>query len=168
MASTSLHHIAFACKDPVETHRFYADVLGLKLVYAELRPGPQKEAPGSWVKHFFYDLGDGSCIAFFQLHGAGEPETLETAISTGLGLPVWVNHVAIRRTPDELARLKKEIADKGVRPVFKLDHGWCKSVYYVDPNGILIELCADTPGMPQDPADALAIVLAKEPPPKPG
>ena len=118
MAATSLHHIALACKDPVETHRFYHDVLGLRLVHTESQAGPK----GERVTHFFYDLGDGSLLAFFDLHGVGEPDPLDPAISTGLGLPIWVNHFALRRDLAELPAIRERIArlrrgtDHGSRP----------------------------------------------------
>ena len=41
-----------------------------------------------------------------------------------------------------------------------LDHDWCESHYYLDPNGILIELCRDTPGMPTDAARARELLTA--------
>ena len=131
MASTSLHHIALACKDPVETHRFYHDVLGLSLAHAESQSGPK----GERVTHFFYDLGDGSMLAFFDLHGVGEPEGFDPAISTGLGLPIWVNHFAMRRDSPSCRRSRSADA-LGIEPTMEADHGWCTSIYYTDPNGI--------------------------------
>ena len=155
MASTSLHHIALACKDPVETHRFYHDVLGLPLAHAESQAGPK----GERVTHFFYDLGDGSLLAFFDLHGAGEPEGFDPAISTGLGLPIWVNHFAMRRDIAELPAIKERMSGLGIEPTMEADHGWCTSIYYTDPNGILIEFCADTPGIEADEAEAERVLL---------
>jgi catechol 2,3-dioxygenase-like lactoylglutathione lyase family enzyme len=150
MASTSLHHIALACKDPIATHRFYHDVLGLSLAHTESQEGPK----GERVTHFFYDLGDGSLLAFFDLHGAGEPEGFDPAISTGLGLPIWVNHFAMRRDAGELPVIKERLRGFGIEPSMEADHGWCTSIYYTDPNGIMIELCADTPGVAPNETEA--------------
>jgi catechol 2,3-dioxygenase-like lactoylglutathione lyase family enzyme len=147
--ASSIHHIALACRDVEETHRFYGELLGLRLVHTEVQAGA-----GGAVRHFFYDLGDGSCIAFFDLHNVGEPEPLETAISTGLGLPVWVNHIALRRDLDDLPAIKANLQEHGVVPTMEADHGWCTSLYYTDPNGILIEFCADTTGMPIEEEEA--------------
>ena len=36
----------------------------------------------------------------------------------------------------------------------RTNHGWCQSLYYVDPNGIMVELCRDTPGFEPDRARA--------------
>jgi catechol 2,3-dioxygenase-like lactoylglutathione lyase family enzyme len=150
MASTSLHHIALACKDPIETHRFYHEALGFPLVHTESQQGPK----GERVTHFFYDLGDGSLLAFFDLHGAGEPDGFDPAISTGLGLPVWVNHFAMRRDVAQLSAIKERLSGLGIEPTMEADHGWCTSIYYTDPNGIMIEFCADTPGVEPDEAEA--------------
>ena len=153
--ATSLHHIALACKDPVETHRFYHDVLGLRLVHTESQKGPK----GERVTHFFYDLGDGSFLAFFDVHGVGEPDDLDPAISTGLGLPIWVNHFALRRDLDELPAIKERMRGFGIEPTMEADHGWCTSIYYTDPNGIMIEFCADTPGVEADEAEAERVLF---------
>jgi catechol 2,3-dioxygenase-like lactoylglutathione lyase family enzyme len=155
----SLHHIALACKDLYATHRFYQDLLGFPLVHAEM----ERAKDGGWMKHAFYDLGDGSCLAFFDLHGMGEPQDFDTAISTGLGLPSWVNHVAVRSDPERVAEVKARLAEAGVPVEMELDHGWCQSMYVTDPNGILVELTIDTPGFQPDPDDALRILLAPAP-----
>src|SRR5947209_20507331 len=117
MGSTSLHHLAFACKDPIATHRFYGEVLGLPLVHTESHTGPK----GEWFTHFFYDLGDGSLLAFFDLHGVGEPEEFDPAISTGLGLPFWVNHFAMRRDIEELPGIKARMSGLGIEPTMEAD-----------------------------------------------
>lgn len=149
MTAPAIHHIALACRDLEATHRFYHDILGFPLLHTET-----EERENGWFKHAFYDLGDGSCIAFFDLHGMGEPPQLETAISTGLGLPIWVNHIALRTSAERAAELTDRLADAGIEPTMKLDHDWCQSTYVTDPNGVLVEFCVDTPGMPIDPAEA--------------
>ena len=155
MPATSLHHLALACKDPLETHRFYGEVLGLTLAHTESQEGPN----GERVTHFFYDLGDGSLLAFFDLHNVGEPDDFDPAISTGLGLPVWVNHFAMRRKLDELPAIKERMLALGIEPTMEADHGWCTSIYYTDPNGILVEFCADSPGIEPDADEAERALL---------
>jgi catechol 2,3-dioxygenase-like lactoylglutathione lyase family enzyme len=152
----SLHHIALACRDAHATHHFYDGLLGFPLVYAEIDEG----SDGGWFKHLFFDLGDGSCLAFFDLHGMGEPEGYDTAISTGLGLPFWVNHVAIRTDVDRLADVKARLHEAGVKAEMELDHEWCHSLYVTDPNGILVELTVDTPGFRPDPEEARRVLAA--------
>lgn len=157
MGAPTIHHVAFACRDLAATHRFYSDVLGLTLVNTEI----QRHGP-ALVKHVFYDTGDGSCIAFFDLHGVGEPTPLKTAISTDLGLPKWVNHVALRATPEQIEAARGRLEAAGVEVEMELDHGWCDSIYFSDPNGILVELCCDRPGgMPRDEAEAERLLDAE-------
>jgi catechol 2,3-dioxygenase-like lactoylglutathione lyase family enzyme len=157
MSAPTIHHVAFACRDLEETHRFYRDLVGLELVNTEIQRRGE-----ACVTHVFYDTGDGSCLAFFHLQGAGEPEPLKTAISTDLGLPVWVNHFALRADAERVAATKARLEAADVPVEMELDHGWCESLYFVDPNGILIELCCDKPGgMPVDPAEAERLLTAE-------
>lgn len=150
----ALHHIALACRDVDATHRFYGELLGFELVHTEIQ-----KLRRATVRHFFYDLGDGSSIAFFDLHGVG-PEPLKTAISTDLELPIWVNHVALRVDDARRAELTARLAAGGYEPTLELDHGWCQSTYFTDPNGVLVELCEDTTGMPREPEEAARILTA--------
>lgn len=150
----ALHHIALACRDVGATHRFYGEILGFELVHTEI----QTLGRGV-VRHFFYDLGDGSSIAFFDLGGLeGFGDGVKTAISTDLGLPAWVNHVALRVDRDRREELTGRLRDAGIEPAFELDHDWCTSSYFADPNGVLLELCEDTTGLPREPAEAARLL----------
>ena len=153
MTNPGLHHLALVCRDVEATHHFYQDLLGLQLVHTE-----QHEYKSGHFRHFFYDIGDGACIAFFELHGVGEPADYDTAISTGLGLPAWVNHVALRSDAAHSAAVVARFQAEGIEPAMVVDHGWCQSTYLQDPNGNLIELCVDTPGFTAD-ADEAARLL---------
>lgn len=147
-----VHHVAYACRDIDETHHFYQDLLGLQLVHTEVSAPPT----GGFLRHTFYDLGDGSCIAFFDLHDVGEKEGWSSAISKGNGLPVWVNHIAFRATAEQQEAVRARMDADGVEPLMEIDHGWCQSLYYLDPNGIMVEMCRDTPGFEPDPEAAVA------------
>ena len=89
---TGVHHVAYVCRDLEATHHFYEDLMGFQLVHTEV----ETLENGGFFRHTFYDLGDGTCIAFFDVHGVGEKDGWSTAISKGVGLPVWVNHVAFK------------------------------------------------------------------------
>jgi catechol 2,3-dioxygenase-like lactoylglutathione lyase family enzyme len=161
------HHIALAARDMEATHAFYTEAMGFELVKAVVAP---TENAGGWAKHLFYDTGGDGLIAFWDLHDdalAG----FDPAISTGAGLPVWVNHVAFHAEPDGLADLRQRWLDHGI-DVMEIDHGFCVSIYAVDPNGILVEWCADTRPLDQtDREQALAILRDEAPvletPPEP-
>ena len=109
---------------------------------------------------FFSTWGDGSSLAFFYLQGIGEPKDYPTAISTDLGLPIWVNHVAFRADQARYDQVKETMTAQLIKPVMEADHGWCRSVYYADPNGILIEFCVDSPGFKPDPKAAMDLLHA--------
>ena len=85
----AFHHLAFATRSLDETHAFYTEVMGFRLVKAVANETPD----GGWAKHVFYDTGQGELLAFWDLHDETIPE-FNPAISEGLGLPAWVNHVA--------------------------------------------------------------------------
>ena len=64
-AIKGLHHAAFRCRDSGETRAFYEDFLGLPLVEAfEIRQTMTGRSTS--VLHTFFEMGDGSCMAFFE------------------------------------------------------------------------------------------------------
>lgn len=134
------HHTAFATRDLAATNRFYGDVMGFDLVKVVVAP---TEA-GAWAKHAFYEISTDEYIAFWDLHDDSIGAKWSAAISTGMGLPIWVNHIAFRAADlDNLEARKQRWLDHG-QTVQEIDHGWCRSIYTVDPNGILVEFCTTT------------------------
>lgn len=134
------HHTAFATRDLAGTHRFYTEVMGFELVKVVVGPTDH----GGWAKHLFYEITPDTYIAFWDLHDDQIPDTWSPAISTGQGLPAWVNHLAFRAMSlDDLAARRDRWLAHGF-PVMEIDHEFCRSVYAVDPNGILVELCFST------------------------
>ena len=162
----SYHHVAIATKDMQATHKFYSAGMGFDLVRVE----KAQSRPGAWAKHFFYDTGNGEMMAFWELHDDSVPEDFPTEISTGLGLPVWTNHIAFgAESLTELASVRQRLQDAG-HQVTEIDHHWCTSIYAMDPNGIMVEFCTTTRAFDaQDKARALAALtsddLPDEPPP---
>ena len=127
-------HLALATRDLPATHRFYSEVLGLDLVHVDVGDLPT----GGWFRHAFYDAGAGELLAFFDLHD-DEIAEYDTAISTGLGLPSWVNHVALQaESLGDLEARKERLLAHGHDCVVA-DHGVVVSLYVEDPNGITIE-----------------------------
>ena len=153
------HHLAFATRDLEATHRFYTEAMGFELVKAVAAP---TESGKGWAKHVFYDTGGNGLMAFWDLHDETIPD-FDPAISTALGLPAWVNHVAFHAELDELDGYVKRWLDAEI-DVIEVDHGFCRSIYAVDPNGILVEWCADTrPLDAHDRAEAIRILLDPAP-----
>lgn len=164
MLTMGFHHVAFATRDLAATHRFYTEVMRFELVKAVVAPTDQ---PGGWAKHVFYDTGGDaagpSLIAFWELHDDRMVD-FDPAISTGLGLQPWVNHLAFAASDvEDIERRKQAWLDHG-HDVMEIDHGFCVSIYTMDPSGILVEFCTDTkPYTDADRRHALEMVLADSP-----
>ena len=138
--SKSVHHVAYTTRDVEATYEFYTQKLGMRL----LRTENHRQGDG-YFRHFFFGMGAGEAIAFFQMEGIGEEPDFKTEISTGLGLPPWANHIAFRLdTLEELETMTKQLHERGIEGIMRVDHGWCTSIYAVDPNGILVEFCVTT------------------------
>ena len=90
----------------------------------------------------------------------GEKPDFTTDVSDGVGLPVWVNHCAFRATKEKQDEVRARMDAEGIKPLMDVDHGWCHSLYYLDPNGIMVELCRDTPGFTPDRAEARRMLTA--------
>lgn len=153
------HHVAIATRDLEASHRFYTEAMGFALVKVETGASPE----GGWARHAFYDTGDGM-LALWELHGEHVPD-FDPAISTGLGLPIWTNHIAFTAVSLEvLEAAKQRWLDHG-HDVAEIDHGWCTSMYATDPAGIMVEWCLTTREFtPADHADALVLLTAADPP----
>jgi catechol 2,3-dioxygenase-like lactoylglutathione lyase family enzyme len=129
-----LHHNAYRCRDSEETRKFYEDFLGLPLASAlpiqTTRTGRQAN-----VLHTFYEMGDGSYLAFFE--APEQPFEFKQQHDFDLHIALEVD----RRMLDEMfARGKAAgIETRGVS-----DHGFIDSIYFRDPNGYVIELTAKT------------------------
>jgi glyoxylase I family protein len=136
---TRIHHMALATRDVEATVDFYARGLEMPLVHTE-----NHRSGTGWFRHFF-DMGGGEYLGFFAFAGVGEAPDYRTDISTGLGLPVWVNHVAFNlESLEALEQKKQRCLANGLRLHMEADHGWCRSIYFVDPNGIMVEFTTTT------------------------
>ena len=131
-----LHHFAWRCRDSEETRRFWEDLLGLPLVHvikSDHVPSTGEYCP---YVHIFFQMRDGSFIAFFDLGDDVKPEPSPNT-------PLWVNHIAFRvNTVQELENTKARLQAHGVDVLGVTDHHIFKSIYFFDPNGIRLELAA--------------------------
>ncbi len=155
----AFHHVAFATNDIAATHAFYTEAMGFTVTKVVAAATPSGKG---WAKHVFYDTGNGEMIAFWDIHDPTIPKA-PTAISTALGLPEWVNHLAFNASIDELPAIRDRWLGQGY-DVVQVDHGFCISLYANDPNGILVEFCADArPLTAEDRAHAERAVLDPAP-----
>ncbi|WP_420227556.1 VOC family protein [Pigmentiphaga litoralis] len=144
-----LHHFAWRCRDSEETRQFYEDLLGLPLVHvikSDHVPSTGEYCP---YVHIFFQMRDGSYIAFFDL---GDDVKAEPSPNT----PPWVNHIALRvESVAALRAAKARLDAAGVEVLGVTDHHIIESIYFFDPNGIRVELT--TPTVPQSEMDAHAL-----------
>lgn len=155
------HHTAFATRDLMGTHKFYSEAMGFGL--AKVVVGPTEH--GGWAKHLFYEISPDCFVAFWELHDEHIPNTWSPAISTGQGLPIWVNHLAFRaQSLDDLGIRRQRWLSHG-HDVTEVDHGFCRSIYALDPNGILVEFCVTTAKLTQADAEAAHALLVDPHPP---
>ena len=129
-ASTArgLHHTALISSDVERTVRFYQDVLGFPLT--ELIEN--RDYAGS--SHFFFDIGNGNLLAFFDFPGLDVGPYAEV-----LG---GLHHMAISVEPSRWEALRGRLTDAGVP--FEVHSE--VSMYFRDPDGARIELIADPLG----------------------
>jgi catechol 2,3-dioxygenase-like lactoylglutathione lyase family enzyme len=131
-----LHHGAFRCRDSEETRAFYEDFLGLPLVNS-LRIEHTKTGRATEVLHTFYRMGDGSCLAFFEVPDA--PFEFKPQHDFDL-------HIALEVEPADLPRMMDKAAAAGLERRGLSDHGFIESLYLRDPNGYVVELTAKRAG----------------------
>jgi glyoxylase I family protein len=133
-----LHHVAYRCLDAAETVRFYTDVIGLKFAHAIAQDRVPSTQAFSPHLHIFFELGDGSYLAFFALAAAPPPQRDPNT-------PDWVQHLALE-VADEPALLegKRRLTERGIAVVGPTDHGFCKSIYFFDPSGHRMEMTTRT------------------------
>lgn len=129
-----LHHFAYRCRDAEETVRFYEGVLGLPLASVVSHDHVPSTGEYQPYLHIFFEMGDGSYIAFFDLFdGKGYTADPDT--------PAWVNHLALQVASREaLDQAKAKLETAGVEVLGPSVHGTFDSIYFFDPNGIRLEL----------------------------
>ncbi|NED39697.1 VOC family protein [Amycolatopsis sp. SID8362] len=123
-----IHHTALISSDVERTIEFYQDVLGFPLT--ELIEN--RDYPGS--SHFFFDVGNGNAVAFFDLPGLDLGPYAEV-----LG---GLHHLALSVTPDRWSAIKDKLDEAGVQYLLESK----TSIYLSDPDGARVELISDPLG----------------------
>ena len=127
-AGRGVHHVALISSDVEQTIRFYQEVLEFPLT--ELFEN--RDYPGS--THFFFDIGHGNALAFFDFPGLELGDYAEV-----LG---GLHHLAISVEPEKWARLKNKLDDLGI----EYAHINGSSLYFSGPDGERMELISDPLG----------------------
>lgn len=159
-----INHLALVSSDMSRTVEFYEGVLGMPLVKTI-------ELPMGMGQHFFFDCGGDDMLAFFWFPNApegvpgvsapaGRPDTADLTSAIGS-----MNHVAFNVPVDKIEAYRDRLIEAGI-PCSEVanhdDSEWgiakemhpgvfIRSVYFQDPDGILLELACWTRSM--TPAD---------------
>jgi len=131
---------------------FYSNVLGMPLIKS-------LDLPGGAGQHFFFDAGNGDCVAFFwfadapdRVPGISSPDAIPgigditSAVST-------MNHLAFHVPAEKFDAYRQRLKDKGVRvgPILNHDESqmqvsatlhpgvYVRSFYFFDPDGVTLE-----------------------------
>ncbi|MBI1239496.1 MAG: VOC family protein [Alphaproteobacteria bacterium] len=128
-----VHHSAFRCRDAAETRAFYEGILGLTLKAALAFEKDPSGADRPYM-HLFFEMADKNFIAFFDL-----PHTVDEA-RYALRDGMEDCHIAMELSSwDAMTAMKARLERHGI-PVFgPIDHHFCHSIYFWDPNGINLE-----------------------------
>ena len=140
--SRGMHHLGLATHDMEATLDFYENVLGFPARVCEMI----EPETGGTIRHAFLDIGQGEMIAFMECNEIrGVDPDLDTGINRGLGIHGGMIHFAFKVEDEaELEKKSADLAGKGIDTSEVVDHGWCKSVYFNDPNGLQLEFCCLT------------------------
>jgi catechol 2,3-dioxygenase-like lactoylglutathione lyase family enzyme len=127
-SARGIHHTALISSDVRRTVDFYQGLLGFPLI----EMFENRDLPGS--THFFFDVGNGNTVAFFDLPGVDVGPYAEV-----LG---GLHHLAISMEPQRWQQVREEMDARGVE--YMLESG--TSIYFRDPDGARVELIADPLG----------------------
>jgi catechol 2,3-dioxygenase-like lactoylglutathione lyase family enzyme len=127
-SARGIHHTALLSSDVERTIRFYQEVLEFPLTEII----ENRDYQGS--SHFFFDVGNGNLLAFFDFPGLDLGRYAEV-----LG---GLHHLAISVTAAKWAHLRGKLDAAGVP--YQEESG--TSLYFRDPDGARLELLADPLG----------------------
>jgi catechol 2,3-dioxygenase-like lactoylglutathione lyase family enzyme len=136
-----LHHNAYVTRDMEATRKFYEDVIGLPLIATWSESDDLFGAIRTYC-HCFFGLGDGGALAFFQF------EKPEDQAQFGPQMPFSpFHHIALNVDAETQKGIEERLKAAGYKEPgsFVLEHGYCRSVYATDPNGLIVEFTLDAP-----------------------
>jgi glyoxylase I family protein len=134
-----LHHTAYVTKDQEATRAFYEDILGFPLL-ATWSEADELFGATRVYCHTFFGLADGSALAFFQFADKSDQDLFDPDLT-----PSPFRHIAMKVDADGQAEMQRRLTEAKWNPegTFVLEHGYCRSLYTQDPNGMLLEFTVD-------------------------
>jgi catechol 2,3-dioxygenase-like lactoylglutathione lyase family enzyme len=147
-----LHHTAYTTKDMEKTRQFYEEVIGLPLV-ATWSESDKLFGKVRTYCHCFFGLGDGGALAFFQFADSEDERKFSPPIPE-----TPFHHIALKVDETTQEALEQRIHAAGYKDpdTFVLEHGYCRSLYIKDPNGLILEFTLDAPNADRIAKDRMA------------
>jgi len=138
MKIQKIHHVAYRCKDAKETVEWYGKYLNMNFILAIAENEvPSTKAPDPYM-HVFLDAGNGNVLAFFEL-------PTQPPMGRDLNTPLWTQHLALQvESVDVMLQAKARLEADGIEVIGPTDHTIFTSIYFFDPSGHRLELCANT------------------------
>ena len=157
-----VNHLALVCSDMKRSVEFYTQVLGMRLIKT-------LDLPNGQGQHFFFDMGGGNALAFFWFPDAPECQpgisnprsNIDPAIARSEPTEILsshgsMNHFAFDVAPEKIAEYRDKLIAKGLEVSTFMHHDdspaglsetvtpsvWISSIYFRDPNGIVLEFAA--------------------------
>ena len=146
-----IHHLALCTDDIKATIDFYVDVLGMPIVHAMRVPlglgtGPDNRGnpPYERIRHYFFNMGNDSLLAFFEIPKGKQPASNCNAIGA-------MQHGAFVVTAERSREVEVRLKSRGIDcigPIPQLPG--LLGIYLYDPNAIRLEFAcqpedAETP-----------------------
>ena len=136
-----LHHNAYVTRDQEKTRQFYEESSACRW----WRPGASRTSCSARCAPTAIPstrMADGGALAFFQFENPERPGGIRTEDA---GVTVSSHRAAV--DAETQAAIEQRIAAAGIKPpdTYVLEHGYCRSVYVNDPNGLILEFTLDHP-----------------------
>lgn len=163
MATTrGIHHLALTTEDMKATTEFYVNVVGMPLVHAMKvppglgsGPGNRGNPPYEEIRHYFFDMGNDSLLAFFEIPAGEKPQTDRDAIG-------GMQHIAFVVTATKFKDIQSRLLQRRIEfdgPIDILPG--MQSIYFFDINGIRLEACCQ-PADGESPAVIDCVLQTKQ------
>ncbi len=156
-----INHLALVSSDMARTVAFYQGLLGMPLIKTI-------DLPGDLGQHFFFDIGNGDCLAFFWFPDGPKAQpgiaSAKKAPIPGPSAHGSMNHVAIAVPVDKIDEYYDKLVAKGIECTRVISHDdspmqaslevtpttFVRSIYFYDPDGVALEFAAWTRELPRD------------------
>lgn len=125
-----VHHLALITADMDATVRFWHGVLDAQLVTTLATPS---------FRHYFFEVAPGNTVAFFEYRDV-EIDSFSKPAGVPYPQASQFDHLSMHLADeDALLRLRDRLKEHSCEVTDVVDHGFLRSIYFNDNNGIALE-----------------------------